>query len=575
MGETNQRYTQLSKNTDIYILGDAPLVLLGRALLYDTKEDKIIGQLKFQSISEKTIIAFKISVIGFDVSNVQIERSEFQYLDLKMKENDVTGSQTPIVFSNKNVRKFVFWISEIVYGDGSIENPSNHELILVEKKLISDVLDKELAEQYKRSLNCKLSDECGTYIPTSYSERAWICSCGKINGIHREKCYRCESEFSDEVKLLNKEYLESQLEEYKKEKELESIEKAKKIKELKKRAIIGTCAVVIAGVMVWGGNQFYKKVMIPYNQYKEAGRLTEEKNYRTAKKIYEDLGNYKDSKEQIKKLDELIEEERKENKYQSAIVQYKSGNNSDALTYFQEDESYKDSVYYIGKIKKESGKYDEAISYFNKVKSTSEFYKDSISEKEECYYTLAREDLSNGKLNSAKQKLIDANGVNGSDKVLKVVQEEIDMGWSGVYQSAEDPELYLEILCLINPYTSDVSYEAYFQDSTTEESYVGGQMQDDGSLLLIDTCTDTLTTSTYNKQFVTKSSHWFQPDRSVYYSGGLKGYFDPSISGRMVRLSLSDGNIIESYRLIGESWDNTEFDDSGTHVYNRISNNVE
>ena len=44
MGETNQRYTQLSKNTDIYILGDAPLVLLGRALLYDTKEDKVIGQ---------------------------------------------------------------------------------------------------------------------------------------------------------------------------------------------------------------------------------------------------------------------------------------------------------------------------------------------------------------------------------------------------------------------------------------------------------------------------------------------------------------------------------------------------
>ena len=91
MGETNQRYTQLSKNTDIYILGDAPLVLLGRALLYDTKEDKIIGQLKFQSIAEKTIIAFKISVIGFDVSNVQIERSEFQYLDLKIREYVVFG----------------------------------------------------------------------------------------------------------------------------------------------------------------------------------------------------------------------------------------------------------------------------------------------------------------------------------------------------------------------------------------------------------------------------------------------------------------------------------------------------
>ena len=65
MGETNQRYTQLSKNTDIYILGDAPLVLLGRALLYDTKEDKIIGQLKFQSISEKKLLHLRFLLLDF------------------------------------------------------------------------------------------------------------------------------------------------------------------------------------------------------------------------------------------------------------------------------------------------------------------------------------------------------------------------------------------------------------------------------------------------------------------------------------------------------------------------------
>ena len=59
MGETNQRYTQLSKNTDIYILGDAPLVLLGRALLYDTKEDKVIGQLNSRAFQNKQLLHLK------------------------------------------------------------------------------------------------------------------------------------------------------------------------------------------------------------------------------------------------------------------------------------------------------------------------------------------------------------------------------------------------------------------------------------------------------------------------------------------------------------------------------------
>ena len=285
MGETNQRYTQLSKNTDIYILGDAPLVLLGRALLYDTKEDKVIGQLKFQSISEKTIIAFKISVIGFDVSNVQIEQSEFQYLDLKMKENDVTGSQTPIAFSNKNVRKFVFWISEIVYEDGSIDNPSNHELILVEKKLVSDVLDKELAEQYKRSLKPNIPVNFCQYIPAVFGNRVWCCNCGSINAIYRTKCYRCGSEIANQQRVFNKEYLESQLEKYKKEKELESIEKAKiRQKQIKQLKFGTTIAIVVATVLL-AGNLSYKKIIVPYIQYEKAEKLMEREDYAGAKEM--------------------------------------------------------------------------------------------------------------------------------------------------------------------------------------------------------------------------------------------------------------------------------------------------
>ena len=532
IGETNQRYTQLSKNTDIYILGDAPLVLLGRALLYDTKEDKIIGQLKFQSISEKTIIAFKISVIGFDVSNVQIERSEFQYLDLKMKENDVTGSQIPIVFSNKNVRKFVFWISEIVYGDGSIENPSNHELILVEKKLISDVLDKELAEQYKRSLNCKLSDECGTYIPTSYSERAWICSCGKINGIHREKCYRCESEFSDEVKLLNKEYLESQLEEYKKEKELESIEKAKIHQKQVKQLKIGTgiASIVVAVLLV--GNLTYKKIIVPKRQYEEAGKLLEEGDYRGAKIIYKELENYKDSKEQMKKSDELIE---KRDLYNKAVGKYFNGEKESAFGIFQKMAGYKESYYYMGMIEKDNKNYSKAISYFDKVDKNNTRYKDVNDEKNECYYDWAYEDFEKGKISDGQEKLKRANGINDSVHLLNLIKKELNKEWCGVYNCSDDPDMSLELSFSIYPKAAIVRKLLLNNLKTGEEKeYTWGTFEDDGSLLLND------------------------------YDGN---------SGIEERIYFFGDTITETYRLKGESWDDTELDNGRTHTYVKESDN--
>lgn len=528
MGETNQRYTQLSKNTDIYILGDAPLVLLGRALLYDTKEDKVIGQLKFQSISEKTIIAFKISVIGFDVSNVQIEQSELQYLDLKMKENDVTGSQTPIVFSNKNVRKFVFWISEIVYGDGSIENPSNHELILVEKKLISDVLDKELAEQYKRSLNPNIPVNFCQYVPAVFGNRVWCCNCGSINGIHRTKCYRCGSEIDNQQRVFNKEYLNAQLEEYKKEKELKNIEKEKIRQKQIKQLQFGTKIAVVVVSVLLVGNLSYKKIIVPKKQYEEAGKLMEQEDYRGATVIYEKLGEYKDSVEQAKKAQILYERDRL---YDRAVMDYKNQNGSAALTVFESLEGYKDSDYYIGMIRFEQSAYKRAIEYFDKVSSDSIHYKESMENKEMCYYNLSLYQLSVGNLEKAKELLNNANGVSDSDEILDVIEQEINKGWRGTYFCKEDKKLSLEILAIISPNTLNVEYKISFKENDESRR-----------------------TRTAIEEFENciSATDWDQTEDRLYFSGDT---------------------ITETYRLNGESWDDTELDNGRTHTYIKESDN--
>ena len=532
MGETNQRYTQLSKNTDIYILGDAPLVLLGRALLYDTKEDKIIGQLKFQSISEKKIIAFKISVIGFDVSNVQIEQSEFQYLDLKMKENDVTGSQTPIVFSNKNVRKFVFWISEIVYGDGSIENPSNHELILVEKKLISDVLDKELAEQYKRSLNPNIPVNFCQYVPAVFGNRVWCCNCGSINGIHRTKCYRCGSEIDNQQRVFNKEYLNAQLEEYKKEKELKNIEKEKIRQKQIKQLQFGTKIAVVVVAVLLVGNLGYKKIIVPHKQYNEAEKLMEQEDYSGAKKIYEQLGAYKDSDEQVEKIDNKFKQKAM---YTSAMMFYQNNSESMALSDFLKCEGYGDSYYYIGMIKKHQRAYKEAISYFDKVIKDSEHYRDSISEKEECYYKWGMENVDKGRLDSfvkAKDELEKANGIYDSEKVLKIVKEELNKKRIGVYHDTDDLNLTLEIICAVYPKTLNVNYKILFRDPENRMVKI-------------------LYSSEVENEYIMLNDS----------------------DGKVRKWSFSGDTITETYRLEGESWDDTELDNGRIHTYVKESDN--
>ena len=536
MGETNQRYTQLNKNTDIYILGDAPLVLLGRALLYDTKEDKVIGQLKFQSISEKTIIAFKIFVIGFDVSNAQIEQSEFQYLDLKMKENDITGSQTPIVFSNKNVRKFVFWLSEIVYEDGSIENPSNHELILVEKKLISDVLDKELAEQYKRSLDPNIPVNYCQYAPAIFGDRVWCCNCGSINAIYRTKCYRCGSEIANQQRVFNKEYLESQLEKYKKEKELESIEKAKiRQKQIKQLKFGTTIAIVVATVLL-AGNLSYKKIIVPYIQYEKAEKLMEREDYAGAKEMYEKLGAYEDADEQKKKLDEKLIQKAM---YAKAMLNYQSDSKSVALDNFLKCDGYKNAYYYIGMIKANRKDYEDAISYFDKVNENSEKYDDVISEKEECYYKLAMNNVEKGDANSftkAKEELEKANGIHDSKEILKIVQEELDKKRIGIYYDENNPKLVLNICCIVHSETLNVSYRINIYE-------VLGQGRQPNIIRLL-----------------------FTPeleDESVMIDD----------HNGTVKLSFSGDTITETYRLEGESWDDTELDNGRTHTYVKESDN--
>lgn len=108
----------------------------------------------------------------------------------------------------------------------------------------------------------------------------------------------------------------------------------KKQKRKNRTVIASLITLGIVGVIV-----FYFVSIYPSQQYNAANDLLSNGNYHEALAIFGDLGNYKDSAEQIIKCQDGITEQR----YLDGIAKYQGGNYKEALLIFEELGIYKDS----------------------------------------------------------------------------------------------------------------------------------------------------------------------------------------------------------------------------------------
>lgn len=106
-------------------------------------------------------------------------------------------------------------------------------------------------------------------------------------------------------------------------------------KQKEKNRIVITSLIVlgIIGVII-----FYYVSIYPSQQYTAANELLESGEYHEAMAIFEDLGNHKDSLEQIVKCQDGI----KEQCYLDGVAEYQRGNYKEAILIFKELNSYKD-----------------------------------------------------------------------------------------------------------------------------------------------------------------------------------------------------------------------------------------
>lgn len=324
----SERYTKVfSLEKNLYIDG-SPVIIKAGALLHDHKTQRILVQLKLQSISPNIIKATTVQIVAKDIAGRELEGVKvFQYLDLNARRDDEFGEQTPIYLDIPVARAFSVCVTEVVMNDNMIWSADAKEwTVLPLAQPLRSIMGSDLLEQYQidNGADCKTT-------PTQIRD-LWYCACGACNHLAEQHCHVC-NRLRDyylreiDIQLLRDEF--NQRTEAEREKAEE--EHAKRLEAAKKRkkriAILAASAatVILVGVLV-------TKVIVPSCQYQNAVELYEEGEYEEAIAAFEKLNGYKDS------VDKMLEV-----KYAEAEAMLEQGQSISAAILFEELGDYQDA----------------------------------------------------------------------------------------------------------------------------------------------------------------------------------------------------------------------------------------
>ena len=226
--------------------------------------------------------------------------------------------------------------------------------------------------------------------------------------------------------------------------------------------IVSVCAlifVILAGIL------FYRNSIVPNTKYNNALSLVEQGQYDQAISIFNDLGDYKDSK------DQLIE-----TRYLKGCSLLSGGYYSEAISTFEKLGDYKDSftnmqeaTYKTALRFKQQKRYDEAIAVFNTIID----YKDASEQ-----ITLTEQDKKNDSItliNLKGRSLVDAEKyLKTNDLKYTVLEKESQSDKAGLILSMS-PETGT-VLLKGDMVTITVSkglekYETYIGDGNNKALY--------------------------------------------------------------------------------------------------------
>ncbi len=414
----SDRYSKLfALSENLYSVG-APVVIAAGALQKDNQTGKVFAQLKIRNIQDKAIKAATVKITPFDTVGKPLGGTvDYQYLDLSAKRDTDFGQKTPVMLKEAATRSFAVSVSEVIFSDNSIWTASNEAWEPLSAPVTPDkeFINGELAKQYR----VKYGTDCTCVFKKE--KDLWRCACGAVNHDSEMNCHTCQRAAAA-LAALNVEELKADRDkrlaaEQKKAAEEKAAAEAQ-AKKTKKIAMIATPIVVVAIVAAVLISNFVKarqEEAARLDAYNTAVALAEAGQYDEAIAAFTELGNYKDSAEQISGTT-----------YNQAVALLESENYDEAISLFTELGNYKDSVNqveYATNLKTEAAllnDYETAIDLLNTEPGTKEYY-EAVAE--------------------SRQLLVSLNGYRDSDELLQ--------------------NFYTDIICLLSSDPNDNRYYQY------------------------------------------------------------------------------------------------------------------
>lgn len=338
----SERYAKLFSLSENLYAETSPVIIVAGALLKDNQTEKVLAQLKIQNIAPKKIKALTVCIQPLDtVGNPLGDTVTYQYLDLSAGRDSEFGQKTPIALPNVAIRSFSVSVTEVIFADNTTWIEEIHPWESLKKpQLLSSLRDSELEKQFRLDYgfnNTNLLLE---------QKDLWHCICGAVNRQGETNCHKCRKSHAD-LKAIDMDSLRARKAERvaKEQEHSRAMQAQRAVEATRKRkiAIISlTVAVIliIAIVAVTTISSNAKKS----DAYDHAMMLLSDECYEEAIQILEELGDYKDSSQQIEVAKTMLVNEENYNKALQALE-----NGQDELAYqlFQKLGTYKDVADYL------------------------------------------------------------------------------------------------------------------------------------------------------------------------------------------------------------------------------------
>lgn len=275
------RYQNVFRLKEMLYTRGSPVLIRKGALLKDIQTGTILLQLKLKNLTAKTILALKISVQAYDISNAALQGiEESQYLDLYASCGSCFGDNRVIQMPNPNTRYVDVRVVNVIFQDKTEWNATidaKWEQVAHKKQpLLSSLSPSQLA-QYRRGTTAQ------AYFVPYEEENLWFCTCGEINGSQELLCAKCQKAKNTIFSAFDPETLSERSENYE--------QKRKEATAFRKKAGIAIGSVILALLLA---------IFLPNAiTYSQAKTLMNDYDYTSAIQKFEKLEDYRDSERMV------------------------------------------------------------------------------------------------------------------------------------------------------------------------------------------------------------------------------------------------------------------------------------